>query len=148
MLEMYQQIEPEQGIVQRALQRLKRLLQDADFEFTEFKNALLAILYGAWLLNPTWHTFASSHSYDAMAWLAPEEVWGTLICVLGLLQMLGFVGERRRMRQRASGVGVFVWASITTALWLANPASTAVPVYGLFTFSSAWSLWRLASKNG
>jgi hypothetical protein len=145
---MYQHMETEPGLVQRVVQRLTRLLRDADFEFTEFKNALLAILYGAWLLNPATHTFASSHSYGAMARLAPEEMWGALICALGLLQMLGFVGERRRMRTVTSGVGVFAWASITTALWLANPASANVVVYGLFTLSSAWSLWRLASKNG
>lgn len=48
------------------------------------------VIWGVLLLIPT-NTFANGHAYQAMADLAPEEVWGVVMLTLGCGQLLGFV---------------------------------------------------------
>lgn len=140
---MYQQAQPEQTIIQKAMERFVWLLNDSHFEYAEFQNAAVGIFWGAWLLNPHWQTFASSKSFDAMSHWAPEEVWGVAILLLGLLQMGAFIREHRHLRMAGTLSGVFVWFSIGIAFGLVNIASTGVVVYPLLGLGAGWSFWRL-----
>jgi hypothetical protein len=147
VIAVYQQMEPQTSLVQRIFSRFVWLVRDSQFEFTEFRASLIALAWGLWLLNPLWSTFASSHSFDAMAHIAPEAAWGGAIAAIGAIQMLAFAGEHRRARIIACALGVFVWAVVAAMFGLANLASTGVPAYSLFVLDNAWALWRLVGRK-
>lgn len=136
------------SIWQRAMQRFVWLVKDSEIEFAEVQSALALILWGFWLWNPYWQTFASSKSFDAMAYIAPETIWGAAVLVSGTIQIAAFVGEHKRVRIAACVGGIFLWATITFMFAQANIASTGTPAYALFTLNNLWALLRLARGNG
>lgn len=152
---MYQLPEPRLTLAQRVRQiaeqiilRFVWLARDSEIEFAEVLSAFALVLWGFWLWNPVWETFASSKSFDGMASIASEEMWGGVMLLLGIFQTIAFVREHARMRVAACTGGVFIWATITTMFADANIASTGVPAYTLFTLSNGWALIRLARGNG
>lgn len=141
---MYQYQEPQPTIAQRIARRFVWLVRDSEIEFAEVQSALALVLWGFWLWNPHWQTFASSKSFDAMAHIAPEWVWGSVMLAIGLLQIAAFVGEHIKIRVAACSGGAFIWTTITVMFAQANIASTGTPAYTLFTLSNLWALLRLA----
>jgi drug/metabolite transporter superfamily protein YnfA len=142
---MYQHQEP--TLAQRIIGRFVWLLRDSEFEFAEFLSSFAMLSHGIWLLAPWWHTFASSPSYHAMAYVAPEWAWGLVMALIGAAQMAAFVGEHRLSRVTAAWGGIFIWGAIALMFWLGNPDSTGALAYLLFCLASAWALWRLAAKH-
>lgn len=144
---MRQYQEERLSISQRVVRRFVWLLRDGQFEFAEFLSALALIGWGFWLLAPWWETFNSSPSFQAMAYVAPEWVWGATVAILGLCQMAAFVGEHRNVRIATALGGVFIWSSVSLMFGLGNIASTGAIAYALFALSSLWALWRLAIND-
>lgn len=104
--------------------QLAWIVTQSHFEFSELGSGTAGVLVGAWLLVPSWATFASSHTYDAMALLAPEWTWGAGILALGVVQVAGVLAkEPRRLRLGAALGATALWAFVLAMFLMSNPAS-------------------------
>lgn len=124
------------------LQRLRALLVDYDFEFSELLNGLAATLWGFWLLLP-WDSFGRTSSFAAMRELAPEWLWGATICGLGIIQIAGLIAGWWRWRRRSALILCGVWAFIAVMLAQANISGTGTVIYPLFSLSAMWAYLRM-----
>lgn len=131
------------GILDQVADRLVELLVYKDFEFAELFTGLAGLLWGLWLLNPAWNSFASTTSFRAMAQLANENVWGGGMALIGLIQLWSLIRDQFFWRRRASALLCMLWAFIAVMLVRANPAGTGTVIYPLLSLSAAWAHWRM-----
>lgn len=125
------------------IQRLRALLVDYDFEFSELLNGLAATLWGLWLLLP-WNTFGRTATFAAMRDTGvPEWLWGTVIFTLGIIQIAGLVAGWWRWRRRSALILCGVWAFIAVMFAQANISSTGTVIYPLFSLSAMWAYLRM-----
>lgn len=130
--------------------RLYLLLRWADPRIIEFGNALLAVVWGTWLIMP-WEAWSGSVIYRPLLHLAPEHVWGAVYAAIGATHVRVALSGSYRWRQVFSYVGVCKW-SLVAALFISGQLhATATVVYGMVAVSSAWVVIRvglLAKENG
>lgn len=112
-----------------------------DPEPVEFLLAVFLFLWGARLLWPG-DTFGSAASFRVMALIAPEEGWGAVMVMVGLLKLTALRVGDHIARAGVSFLGTMVWALIWASISTANPNGTGVVVYSSFAVLSAWVLWR------
>lgn len=118
----------------------------------EVFTSVVAVFYGIWLVIPLWDSF-SSLSYQAMARLAPEELWGSLICLIGASQLVLMYRhsfhdkENSRARSYISAMATSVWFFVATMFIVSNIATTGVPVYSLIAAASCLNTIRLAQHS-
>jgi hypothetical protein len=117
-----------------------------DPEPVEFLLGVFIFLWGARLL---WvgDTFGSSPSFRVMALIAPEDGWGAVMVMVGLLKLVALRVGDHIARAAASFLGTTVWMLIWASISTANPAGTGVVVYSSFVVFSAWVLWRNISET-
>lgn len=89
-------------------------------------------------------TFATSHSYDAMAEVADERVWAAAIGAVAVLRLAALVingffdWSRRRspaVRSLTAGLSAGVWCAVAFGLYAANPAGTGWGTYSIIAMS-------------
>lgn len=126
------------------------LLFETKTSRSEFGLGLLAFNWGFWLLLPA-DTFGSSHTFSAMAQMAPEWVWGTGFLLVGVLQMhfgtqyIRGGGAYWNTRYRISVAATAVWTFTMMMFARANFWTTATVIYfsiALVSMSIAVSLSR------
>lgn len=147
----------QRGFASRLLDGLYSLLRFTDVYILEFISAITAIIsWGVVLLMPG-NTFATSRTYQAVAF-APEWFWAIVMMTFGGVQLLvlllslsAFLTIRidllrlRPIRRRISYIGVFLWGAIAAMLFISNPASTGWGTYFFaYTLGNAWVVWRLS----
>lgn len=131
---------------QRPIAWLLDLLADPDYYMSETQSAVLAMIWGAWLLNPLVNTFAQSFAYHYMAVVAPEHVWGALLLALGVMQFIGVM--RWILRWRLAGLMLLSCMWFFQALLLYAGHARVLPiVFSVFSASTAWAFWRLSIRN-
>ena len=133
---------PMQSVSIHPIQRLRGLLLDYDFEFSELFGGVVAFSWGFWLLLP-WPTFAKSPTFAAMQELAPEWVWGLFICSLGATQLASLIASWWQWRRRSALGMCLVWVFISVMFWRANFSSTASVVYPFIALSQLWAYLRM-----
>lgn len=133
---------PTQSAVLSPLQRLRAILFNRDFEFSELLNGVMATALGAWLLLP-FQTFTSTPTFGAMRDLAPEWLWGCGIVIIGLAQLVGLIADWWRWRRQVALASIFVWASLSTLVVFSNPASPDAAMYLVLSLSVGWAYLRL-----
>lgn len=133
-------IEPTQETL---LERLQVLLWEKDFEFAELLGGLAGLLWGAWLLNPSWDAFEITPGFAAMAAIAPEPVWGSALLLIGALQLWALIRDRWPWRRRSAFLLFCAWMFITVMIGRANYRAAAVVVYPLLALSAAWAYIRM-----
>lgn len=129
-----------------------------DSEPLEIQSGLIAVLWGVWLVSPSWHSFASCpHLYTVMASIMGERAWGVLLLSVGSLQLLAvWMGSvlhqtdrarwqrrftlRRLMALLAMLTWLFVALVFATGDW---PAPSAV-LYVATAFSAMVTYLRLS----
>lgn len=128
---------------QRPIMWLLDLLLDPDFYMTEIQSSILAVIWGALLLNPLVHSFDAT-TYRYMASIAPEPVWGALMVAIGAMQIIGAL--RRIIRWRMVGLMLLTCLWFFMALLLfAGSLRTVVPLLCLtFSLATAWAYFRLS----
>lgn len=101
------------------------ILYDAHIEPLELWTMANAFLWGAWLVNPLMHLFASEPvTYGTMQYVN-ESVWGIVAIVGALVQLAGRLYGRPRL--------IRVGARTLAALWMFGAVALA------------WQNWRQAS---
>lgn len=140
---MYQEQTQEPRLGQRLIARLRFIICDTDFEFSEFLSCLTAVLVGAWLLNPAWDTFGASPSYSLMAYVAPEWAWGLALLAVGVVQAYAIAVGRSFWRKTALLAEAFVWAVSGIMFAMSNPSSTGTVIHFVLAAPAGWAYWRL-----
>ena len=115
----------------------------------EWAMVYFMVGFGFQLALPT-PTFPTSHAYDLMAKVMPEEVWATLTIGVGCCRLVALVlnGTYRHSRKWSplfrsvtAFVSSGVWFIILLGVWIANPVSTGVTNYlGFFTIDLTLSI--------
>ena len=142
---MEQRQEPQFAWYMRFILWFVALLRDTDFDFTEIQNITAKFLWGFWLLNPIWHTFANARGYAVMAQIAPEEYWGSAIMIIALLHMYALRTGNHRLRSISTLCGFMFWLLVSIMLVSANPSGTGAVVYPILTVSSLWVYVRVVA---
>lgn len=124
-----------------------RVLYDSDFEYTELQSPVAKVLWGIWLIHPTWQTFAGVRAYDTMAAVAPESTWGATFLFVGVAHLLAIASGHYLARLWMARVGVAIWVAVAGMFGMTSVASTGVPIYMLIGLGAAWSSWRLGARR-
>lgn len=132
---------------QYMLARLWWILHDSDPDFLELFSGALGFLWGLWLLIPTWDTFNTTPSFAAMAALAPEWLWGSVIMGGGLLQVAMTIWGSLRLRSWATLGALLTWGFIATMLAISNFRATGGVVYFSICFSQVWAYLRIGIER-
>ena len=108
---------------------------------------VVSMIWGTWLLNPYWNSFASTPSYAALAVLAPEWLAGLAMLTVGVAQILALIFDVRSWRRATALIMVAFWMFLSVTLGYANIASTAGPVYLAFALAEMWAFVRLGRMH-
>ncbi len=139
--------EPQRNMAQRATQHFMSVLFNSDFEYAELQSPVAKVLWGLWLLRPTWETFGGLRAYDTMTHLAPEGAWGIAFFLAGVLHLLVIAAGHFKARLWMANGGVFIWTAVAVMFARTSISSTGVPIYLLLAFGAAWSSWRLEARR-
>lgn len=126
--------------------RLIEVILKKDFEFSELLSGLVLIGWSIVLLMP-WNTFESAHSFDAMAALLPESMWGLLLGWVGVTQVGALALSQYRVRLVSSLIACCTWVFIGIVIGWSNPQGLWIAIYPQLAASAAWSFWRLAREG-
>lgn len=107
---------------------------------------IVTSLWGVWLLNPNWATFASSPTFQVMQKIAPEWLWGSGFLLLGLSALTAQWQGWRRVEIGVTLVAAFMWGLVTVTFAVSNIAATATPIYGALTLYAADTFSRLFNQ--
>ena len=100
-------------------------------------------------------TFSTSHSYDGMAAIATECVWGWSMIVLGVARfaVLAVNGNIECFRPFASGTRMMlsfltalVWFTIALGMVYANPIGTGARAYGSLLIGEVYTTWVVSGE--
>ncbi len=100
-------------------------------------SALAAVLWGGWLLNPAYDTFSSGAAFSVMARIAPEETWGTVVGIIGLLGLWAVRTGWLRLEIYAAVGLFFVWIVLVLVYAVAAFQTTGVPIYSVLVLITA-----------
>lgn len=117
-----------------------------EIELVEIMSGIAAFSWGLWLINPAFNSFASTKTFDTMAMLAPEWMWGIAMMLIGFFQVESVLSHRLSRRKTTSIILSTMWIFITALFAYANVASTATVIYGTFAFFTIWSYLRLSQR--
>jgi hypothetical protein len=120
---------------------------ERDPDDLEMFLAVLSLAWGIVVLNPLANAFQTSISYDSLASLFPEPVWGLVLVVLGAYQLICNLRGIGRYRRPGMYVLSMVWLAIGMLCLTSNINSMAGPVYVAFGLGGLWTFVRLP-RNG
>jgi len=126
-----------------SLQSILRL----DTRPTELFIGTTAAVWGFFVVLP-FDTFNSvSLAYQSMQALAPEGVWGLMMCVLGAAQVICLQRSAypwlARWHRTISLALVFMLALIASCFWISIPLSTGGIIYSMIALPQAWVTIRI-----
>jgi len=101
-------------------------------KYLEFLPALFQVLWGLWILNPFENTFKITSAYNLMGTLAPEWVWGLILFVIGLFQLVVIFKGNLHLRAVSSILCLFIFITMSILIIFGNPASVTIPTYFMF----------------
>jgi hypothetical protein len=101
-------------------------------KYLEFFPALFEVLWGLWILNPFENTFKITTAYRVMASIAPEWVWGTVILLIGIFQLVVIFTPNLRLRLASSVACLFVFIVLALLILAGNVGSVTIPSYLVF----------------
>ncbi len=95
-----------------------------------FYSALIKIVWGFVFLLPA-STFNSTRTYDAMSSIASENVWGTALCMIGILHLASIFSFQLLARIIMQIISIAVWLFMSTMFAIGNPVGAGVWIYGI-----------------
>jgi hypothetical protein len=135
------------GSLRTYLQRsgVERLFYEKRYEYA---MALIAAAWGLVLLDPTKETFTSAPVFRIMAEIAPENIWGTVYLLFGIISLITTKCEpafalgchKIFCRRVISVLGVFAWIVLSITYGIGSPANTAYVIYAGLALISALNL--------
>jgi len=127
--------------------RLDDLLWRRDFDSAEFLTAMIAVVWGLWLLNPAWITYTVSPSYAALALLVPEEILGAAMVVVALSQIVALLIDARCWRRVTALMMAAAWMFAGISFLWSNVPDSSGPTYVLLALAETWAFLRLGRMH-
>lgn len=146
-MELRQEYQQKQNIFQGFVSKFVawlRVVTESRMYGIEAQNAIAAIVWGCVLINPNWHTFASSPSYGAMAQLSDEANWGVMMASIGMLNLIFSIYQVRFFQRITILSLACIWAFIGTMLGVSNIQGTGPYTYGVIALFALLSFWRIS----
>lgn len=127
--------------MRRASEWLNKHKIERGLIWPEVMFACVIIAWGIAFLTPT-QAFALSGNYNALAAIAPEEVWGAWLDAIGVAWLVTVVANRHVPRAIAGiiGGGVLLWMALS--IYLSNPNSTWAGPTSIIGFFAVYSVVR------
>lgn len=121
-----------------------KIIKETNPQIIELFNGILEVLWGLWLINPYWNTFAQSHSWSTLKNIANEYTWGCIILIIGLSHILALFGDKYYIIRRVALLSSIVfWTNILMMFSLSNVATTAIPAYFMLLMSYIWAYYKI-----
>ncbi len=117
----------------------------------ERKSIVAALAWGGWVL--TRRSFESAPAFRFLrasaAWfgLGGETFWGGLLLTGGLLQLVGLLTGRDRLRMGAAMWLSAVWSLIGLQFFLWNARTTGAPTYLIFAWSAGCLYFQIGTRR-
>lgn len=127
------------------LSRIRTILFAQDFEYSEFQNGVVMLLWGIWMLIFVNHDPAFSQAITILGDEAQEGLWATVFVAIGAYKLYGVLWEIRFARRAASMLAFVYWFYIFLTLVTTSPYLFAVPITLMFALSAVWGHIRLAA---
>lgn len=105
-------------------QSLARRLQNPVNPAAIILVAVYTIIWGLWLLNPFWHVFNQAPLYSWLSETAPEEFWGSVAVVTGILMTYGIVRNSFKSASMGAFIGCVHWALISAGYFVGDWRNT------------------------
>lgn len=126
------------SMLQRALGRFTKMVRRlyGDSQTRLFgRLALLCFVWGLQLLRPDVNTFASNPSaFSGLAAFASEDVWGTIIFLVGIAAFPAMYFRRPYLALLLSVFSCLFWAVVAAGFFTNNPLGTGWLVYAWVAF--------------
>lgn len=126
---------------EKLVDRLVDLVYRRDFEYSEFQGALLAIVWGSWMLNPWANVFGEGWRYVAA--VAPDQAWGAAFLLCGLGQLAGLLFHRYGARRLFALCGAILWLFTSALLGMERVFHLAFPTTAIFFIGASWGYLRI-----
>ena len=134
-----------------AMSRLRYIMWHSDLEATRFSLAFGSLLWATFLFLPGDLFSSDRKTYELMAYIAPEQVWGSLFLLQGTVMVYSLLrGYRSRLSFIVDALlGCALWTVSTSACFISHyqsletyqpPAAMAYEV--MAALASWWCLVR------
>lgn len=117
------------------LNAIRRLLPS---NTNEVFPIIFALLWGAWTVAP-FSAFGASPTFKHMTDVLPEDTWGNLVIVAGVVGLIGLALDWSWLRALASITRFFVWILIAIIAYRTSPTTLVAPVYIWMATASGWA---------
>lgn len=122
--------------------RLIRILRESSTEPVELLSALIALLLGVRILDPTTEAFTSSSAYALLEAMAPELAWGIIITTFGVAKILVICYGSRGLASIFAAIMGSFWAFLALLFLLSPSPSTIAALFAILALSCWWARWR------
>lgn len=127
------------------LSRLFRKIACIDPRPLEIVLAIQALLFGIFFLLPG--SAFSTQVYHVLSLIMPEETWGIIFIVSGILEIIVISGRMNRLRIPTATLALFLWLIVDLSSWMSNVNSAAVVSYFTFAIIAMWSAIATSAKE-
>jgi len=127
--------------LKRFTERMFEIFFRSSIDLTQAGHALLAMFFGMWLSNPFWET-ARSTIYVAITQTFEEEVVAAVFAIVGFVEFVSVVLQKRPFRQHMSFAAFLMWLWVTALLWRADWTMPTIPMFIGATVQSAFLYLR------
>ena len=126
------------------------------FRLPEWMLAAELAAFAGVLIAPA-DTFASSRSYDVLAAIASERVWGAFIGAVAALRLIALTlnGTFPRFsrvsplaRSVCAALSGFIWFTLALGFYKANPAGTGWGTYAICLLADLFLAMSVAGEAG
>lgn len=133
----------------RLIENTSYIVLRAEYGPVILLTAISHLGMGLWLLNPAWKTFeAASTSYRLMGGIAPEEVWGAWMLLLGLgMGLAMFYRAGARARQTTVFLSAMTYFLLTALFVWSNIAVLGVPLFATGGLASSLAFLRVRMEG-
>jgi hypothetical protein len=123
------------------LDRIEEIVLRRDFEFAELQGAILAMMWGVWLLLPFYDR--PLVTYETLLQVAPNEGWAVLFMAVGFGQMYGLVRQKRRLRRFFTFAALLVWLFTSILIGMNDWHALSFPMACAFALGAGWGFIRI-----
>lgn len=88
-------------------------------------------------------TYANMFAFRHLSMLWPEEAWGVIAVLVGLLKLTTLLTPKIKWRQVASLIGFGFWLFIAVGFYIADGGTPDMAIAGLAALANLLTFWRL-----
>ncbi len=96
---------------------------------------LYTTLWGLWVTNPIWDTFAKSKIYASLEYIFPEYIWGGAALLIGVFSIYAAMRNKLSFLKVLSKFGAILWLVISLLYVTTDYSSTGwITAFVISTF--------------